>query len=141
MMKRIDETAGRNPFKVPENYFEDVTRRIIAETAEKAAEPVKPRLYGRLRPYLAMAAAVALLAVLSYATVKVFLPLKDRQSIHEISMQEFSDSYLNDIDILMLEESAGSLLFSEEVPEVSQTDIIDYLVLENIDINEIHELL
>jgi len=140
-MKRIDETAGRNPFRVPDNYFEDVTRRIMAETADKEAEPMKHRLYLMMRPYLAIAAAIALLAVLSYATVKVFLPLKDKQSITEISMQEFSDTYLNDIDILMLEESAGSLLFSEEVPEVSQTDIIDYLVLENIDINEIHELL
>ena len=140
-MKRIDETTGRNPFRVPENYFEDVNRRIIANTAEKAAEPVKPRLYARMRPYLAMAAAVALLAVLSYAAVKIFMPLKDQPSIPEISMQEFSDSYLNDIDILMLEESAGSLLFSEEVPEVSNNEIIDYLVLENIDINEIQELL
>jgi len=140
-MKRIDETAGKNPFRVPENYFEDVTRRIIAETAEKEAEPARPRVLAGVRPYLAMAAAVALLAVLSYVTVKVFMPLKDQRSIPEISIQEFSDSYLNDIDILMLEESAGSLLFSEEVPEVSQTEIIDYLVLENIDINEIHELL
>jgi hypothetical protein len=141
MMKRIDETAGRNPFRVPENYFEDVNRRIIAETAEKASEPVKPRLYARIRPYLAMAAAVAMLAVLSYATVKILLPLKDQQSIPEISMQEFSDSYLNDIDILMLEERVEPLLFSEEVPEVSKNEIIDYLMLENIDINEIQELL
>lgn len=140
-MKRIDETAGRNPFRVPENYFEDVNRRIIAETAEKADEPVKPRLYSRIRPSLAMAAAVAMLAVLSYGTVKVLLPLKDQQSIPEISMQEFSDSYLNDIDILMLEERVEPLLFSEEVPEVSKNEIIDYLMLENIDINEIQELL
>ena len=140
-MKRIDEIAGKNPFKVPENYFEEVNRKIISATAGSETETRRPGLFVRLRPYLAAAASVAVLALLSYVTVKVFFPVNDTRLVPEISMQEFSDSYLNDIDILTLEENADPLLFSEEMPDVEKSEIIDYLLLENIDINEIYELL
>ncbi len=59
----------------------------------------------------------------------------------EISLQEFSESYLNDIDLLTLEEKAGSLTPYEDVPNVNNTEIIEYLLLENINENEIYELL
>jgi hypothetical protein len=32
-MKKLNETPGKNPFKVPENYFEEVNRKILSETA------------------------------------------------------------------------------------------------------------
>jgi hypothetical protein len=141
MMKRIDEIASKNPFKVPENYFEEANRKIISATTESGTCTMKPRLFVRLRPYLAAAASVAVLALLSYVTVKVFLPVNRTELVPEISLQEFSDSYLNDIDILTLEENAAPMLFSEEIPDVERSEIIDYLLLENIDINEIYELL
>lgn len=56
-------------------------------------------------------------------------------------MQEFSESYLNDIEIITLEESGAALIQSEEVPYINHSDIIDYLLLENIPVNEIYELL
>lgn len=140
-MYKIDETPAKNPFRVPDNYFEDLNRRIISATADKEAEPSKPPLYSRLRPFLSLAAAIAVIAVLSYFAVRFFSPVTDQYPLNGISMQEFSDSYLNDIDIFTLEQSAGALLFSEEVPGVSQAEIIDYLLLENIEINEIYELL
>jgi hypothetical protein len=48
---------------------------------------------------------------------------------------------MNDIDIQSLEENAASLVLPEEAPEVNKTDIIDYLLLENIEINDIYEQL
>ena len=44
------------------------------------------------------------------------------------------ESFINDIDISTLEENASSLV-SEQVPDVPHKDIIDYLLLENIEIN------
>jgi hypothetical protein len=140
-MKRIEEITGKDPFKVPENYFEEVNRKIISATAGEEAESGKKGLIKRLRPYLAVAASVAVLVLISYLAVRVFMPSDDAEPIPEISMQEFSESYLDDIDILLLEENAGYLLFSEEIPEVSNSEIVNYLLLDNIDINEIYELL
>ena len=30
MMNKLNDIAGKNPFKVPENYFEEVNKRIIS---------------------------------------------------------------------------------------------------------------
>ena len=141
-MKKLNEITGKNPFKVPDNYFEEVNRKIISATAGAAVpETRKAGLYARLRPYLAAAASVAVIVFLSYTAVKIFIPAKKTGIIPEISLQEFSESYLNDIDILTLEENADPSILSEEVPDISKSEIIDYLLLENIDINEIYELL
>jgi hypothetical protein len=51
------------------------------------------------------------------------------------------DSYLNDIDVSAIEEKASSIVLSEEGPEVSKKDIIDYLLLENIELSDIYEKL
>ena len=60
---------------------------------------------------------------------------------HEVSLQEFSETYLDDIDIRLLEQNSDPLVMSGIVPEFSKSEIIDYLLLENINENEIYELL
>ena len=32
MMQKLNEIPDKNPFKVPENYFEEVNRKIISAT-------------------------------------------------------------------------------------------------------------
>jgi len=140
-MGRIDDIAGKRPFRVPANYFDDVTRRILSATADKEAVPPLRKKSFRINHFLAAAAAIALLAVLSYVTVKMFSREETRSFVTGITIEEFSETYLNEIDILSLEESAEPLLFTGEPPDVSETDIVDYLTLENIDISEIYELL
>jgi hypothetical protein len=49
--------------------------------------------------------------------------------------------YINDIDILSLEEKAALLGLSDEGADINKSDIINYLLLENIEINEIYEQL
>jgi len=145
MMKESDKIPGKNPFKVPENYFEDVTRKIISATveAETSTEPEvrKIGLFRRLRPALAIAASVAVLVLLSYTALRIFLPDNKNGKMPKISLKEISDSFLDDIDIQTLEENVDPTAFYDRVPEVSNSDIIDYLILEKVEINEIYELL
>ena len=140
-MKTLNEIPRENPFKVPENYFEEANRRIIASTAGIANKVVKTGLYRRLRPYLLAAASVALLAVLSYTAAKIFIPGTRKPGIPELSVEEFSSSYIDDIDIRTLENSTDPAAISDEIPAISKPEIIDYLLLENIDLNDIYELL
>lgn len=140
-MKPTENIPGRNPFKVPENYFEEVSRKIISGTADTRPAVVKKGLYRKLRPYLAVAASVAAFVLLSYGAIKIFLPANRSAAMPEISLQEFSESYLSDIDLLTLEEEAGSLTPYEDVTNVKNTEIIEYLLLENINESEIYELL
>jgi hypothetical protein len=57
----------------------------------------------------------------------------------EISINEFTQNYLNDIDIVTLEERVAESGLIPERTGVSSNDIIDYLVVENIDILDIYE--
>jgi len=58
--------------------------------------------------------------------------------IAEVPYEEYSDIYLNEIDLHSLEENLGADILSEELPDVSKTEIINYLMVENIEINDIY---
>lgn len=138
-MKQIKEISDKNPFKVPENYFEEVNRKIIALTSGYRSEKRGTGFYKKLRPYIAVAASVAILAVLSYIAVYVFSSRNDNPALPEITLNEFTDHYLNDIDILTLEQSSETNEPGITHTDLNSSDIIDYLILENVDINEIYE--
>lgn len=137
-MKELKEISKKNPFTVPENYFNEVNRKIVSSTLGYSTEIKEKSLFRKLRPYLAVAASVAVLMVFSYTAVHILSRAKDKSVFPEITFNEFSDNYLNDIDILTLEESAGSIEPDIARIDINTKDIIDYLVLENIDINDIY---
>jgi len=141
MMKKFDKIQEKNPFKVPENYFDEVSRKIISATSGYIPEIKKESVYRRLKSYLAVAASIAGFVLISYITVKLFVPDKKISNLSDIDLIEVSDLWINDINILTLEENAASLVLFEQMPEVDKTDIIEYLLLENIDINDIYEQL
>lgn len=141
MMKDLKEITDRSPFKVPDNYFEELNSRIIDATSGPEQQKKPAGLYRKIRPFLTMAASFLILAILSYSALKLFLPAEKTPSITELSFQEFSETILNDIDIYTLEERIYPIALIENVPDVSDSDIIDYLILENIDLNDIYEVL
>ncbi len=140
-MKNSDKIPEGNPFKVPENYFEELNDRIISSTIENQYGNKKQRLYFRLRPFLAIAASVAVMAILSYTGIKLFSPRNDSISLSGIPVEVYSGTLLNEIDLLTLEENADLTGMQGLGPNIDKKDIIDYLLLENIDINEIQEQL
>jgi len=141
MMKKINDISGKNPFKVPDNYFEEVKKKIISATLIRKAETGKVNLLAGIRPFLAVAASIALFVIIGYTAVRLIRSNNNSYKIPEISMQEYSETYLDDIDIATLEEEAAQSVFSDENPDLTKTEIIDYLILENIDLNEIYEFL
>jgi hypothetical protein len=140
-MKEFKEISEKSPFKVPENYFEEVNRKIITSTSGYGSMVKEKNLYRKLIPYLAVAASVALLTLLSYTTIYVISSGRNKPIMPEISLNEFSDNYFNDIDILTLEQNAGSIDPDIAQLNINSNDIIDYLLFENIEINVLHEQL
>jgi hypothetical protein len=138
-MTQLDNIPRKNPFKVPDNYFEDVDRRIIAETAGRETVSEKKVIHRKINPYLLAAASVAVLAVLVYLTADIFI---NRQKTYELSYSEIlTDPYINDIELSVIEEHAATPDFSPGFQELKKSDIIDYLLLDNIDTEEIIEKL
>jgi hypothetical protein len=139
MMKDQEKIQAKNPFKVPENYFEEVNRKILLSTAGTGEEKTEKTLYRKLRPYLAVAASVAFLAMLGVSALLIFNSGNNQKNVPQISLNEFTSNYLNDIDILTLEENAASIDPEHTIATLNRNDIIDYFVFENIDINDIYE--
>ena len=136
-MKELNDIPGKNPFKVPDNYFEEVNRKIISATSDIDKEVLKVGIFNRFRTSLLIAASVAGLILISYTTIKLLTPARVNSQVSAVLHEISPDSYLNDIDLTLLEENA-SLVLSEELPDVSNKDIIDYLLNENVEINDIY---
>lgn len=139
-MQKLNEIPDNNPFKVPENYFEEVNSKIISTTSGYNQEVRKIGSYNRFRPYFLIAASVTGFILLGYAAIKMLTPGRINSQVSEVMFEEYPESYINDIEIITLEENAASLFLSEEVPDVNKSDIIDYLLLENIEISYIEQL-
>jgi hypothetical protein len=140
-MKELKDISKQNPYKVPENYFEEVNRKILLATSGSEAEKRKDSLVRRMNPWLSIAASVAVLFVMGLSAVLIFKGNSHNQTAPQITLNEFTDIFGNDIDILTLEEKvAGNEQFLE-LSELTKKDIVDYLVFENIDILDIYEKL
>jgi hypothetical protein len=140
-MAKLNDIPGKNPFKVPDNYFEDVNRKIISATSGTDQEVRKISAYNRFRTRLLIAASVVGFILISYSALKLFTHEKVNSEVAEVVHGENTESYINDLDISSIEEDASSLVLQEEGPDVSKKDIIDYLLSENIEISDIYEQL
>jgi len=140
-MKKLNDIPDKSPFKIPENYFEEVNRKILSETSDKKQEIRRESLVIKLRPYLAIAASIAGFLVITYTTVNLLTDKNKNLSISEIVSEGSPELFINDIDLYSLEENASFSATTEEGSGVSKEEIIDYLISENIDINDIFEQL
>jgi hypothetical protein len=154
-MKLNNEIKSTNPFRVPEGYFDNLTEKMMSAVRESGQKDIsdtgeeKPVRKISLRPYLALAAAIAGFALVTTFMVK--LVRNDRA----VTMQSedygyFADLAAEEIDIYMIEnelrnaEQADVTVWLEEETlekEISTEAIIDYLTMEDIDLNDIYELL
>lgn len=166
-MKLNDEIKKTNPFKVPDEYFDTLTDRTMSairqsrEEEEAARDAMlsgetgatkeeraktgtgKPVRRISLRPYLALAAAILGFALL--ATVMVRLVKGDRTSAgYEASNGLYADLAAEELDTYFIEHELlqaepGDIRGAEQT--ISSEVIIDYLMTEDIDLNDIYELL
>jgi hypothetical protein len=140
-MKKKFDISDKNPFNVPENYFEEVNRKIISATSGETEKAKRISLYSALRPLIATAASVAILALLTYTGIKTFQSGNRLAGLSDRSVEEFSEMIINELDMQSLEESLVRLDAPVSNHDADKEEIIEYLLLENIDINDIYELL
>lgn len=136
-----NKIPGQSPFKVPKNYFEEVNRKILSETSDKKQVISRGGLLIRFRPYLAIAASVASFIIISYITVNLLTAKNQKLNIAEIVSEGSTELFINDIDLYSLEENVSLSAAAEMDSGVSKDEIIEYLIYENIDINDIFEQL
>jgi len=98
-----------NPFKTPEGYFADMAERLKQEREKEGLirEEKPVRRLDSSRRWIAMAAALAVLALVSYPLIRVISPSSEMQSLEELALLERSGLYYNDyILVAQLEDGA-----------------------------------
>ncbi|MFZ2287188.1 MAG: hypothetical protein WAV93_09405 [Bacteroidales bacterium] len=166
-MQLNDEIKKKNPFKVPEGYFDTLTERTMsairqsrdqdegvwetvmpgmaegAKDGTAGTESGRPVRRIRFMPLLGLAAAILGFALL--ATVMIRIVTGDRAPAgFEEGNSLYADLAAEELDTYMIENE----LFMTEPGDISLTEqtiasdaIIDYLMTEDIDLDDIYELL
>jgi hypothetical protein len=140
-MAKLNEIPKKVPFKVPDNYFEELNSKILSATSGDKPVENKIRFLYRFRSKLAIAASITGLIILSYTAIKLYSPSNNTSDISDLLFTEDNSFIFEDIDIITLEENVSSDAINSEIPELSSSEIIDYLLSENIEISEIYEKL
>ena len=97
----IKETQEKkNPFKVPEGYFENLTGQIMAQLSERVDVAPKKTisLWGRMQPWVyaaAMIAGVALVVKLFISSPEV--PESSFNLTSSVDIEEFLQYYEDDL--------------------------------------------
>ena len=130
------EISKKLPFRVPENYFEELPMRI-QERME--SEPAAPRLIELIRPRLAYAAMIIVLIAVGYLGMKIIANNYSGKGLTADEIAEAIEYYAYQFDdemfISTLDESDLDFYSVEADAETEQ--FIEYLSEDYIDFSEI----
>jgi hypothetical protein len=136
----FEKTAGKEHFKVPEGYFDSlptiIQQRIIDEKKKRISwGEVVDGIFFKPKYALALA-SVAILIVFS---IKYFNRTVSVQPVvAEVSFSDLSNStYLADIDESLLADAVATQITTTD--EQKDASLEDYLIENNIDINQLTE--
>lgn len=116
--KDILEKIGKPSMAVPEGYFDSLKTRLESIPSREASR--RPD-WAKVRPYLALAASFAAILVIGNSV------LRHTASKNQINLADsFESSYVEMISLT--NPSTIYNVFESEVEEISDEDIINYLI-------------
>lgn len=131
----LSKIKKENPFRVPENYFDDFSARLqVKLDAEQNAVPVKKNNIIRyLKPAIGLAAGFALVFSLAYWPLKTLTPNQTAESdVQEISVSEMLfASAVEGIDVnsfyeLLEKPAENEQLSDEDLANYVNTNVSEY---------------
>jgi hypothetical protein len=138
-MADSEKISNKNPFSVPEGYFNEVNRKILAATSEKTeGKPErKTNMSLMLRPYLAVAASLAILVVVGWLSLRILNNEDKPAGLSDLAGN--TELLLNEIDLVTLETTAAEAGIFDE--PVQNDELIEMILIENVDLDDIYEKL
>ncbi|RIJ45883.1 hypothetical protein D1614_21485 [Maribellus luteus] len=135
---KLSEIKKENPFGTPEQYFDDFSARLHTRMAAEAqsSAPQKPRIFQLLKPALGLAASFAVVVMLVYVPLRLFMP-KELNQVAQVT--DTSDAgFLNIIEKID-EESFVALLNDTESEDDFTNDELALYVSANFSDYELYE--
>lgn len=118
----LSKIKKENPFRVPENYFEDFSARLQErlETEKMGVHKNQNRVIQFLKPAIGLAAGFALIFTLSYWPLRIFTPNEQAENITIVNSESemLYASWVEGIDensfYAMLDNPNGSVDFTDD---------------------------
>lgn len=137
-MKKPEDTAKKNPFRVPPLYFDDLSDRIMERIeTEPGYQAEKRSLFTIARPHFTLAAAMIVLAIVSWWGLRLLIPDNYNQTREQQS--EVTAYLASELDMETLISEAGGIEMTGFGEDADSEEIIDYLILNDIDYTIITE--
>lgn len=133
---KLEEINKENPFKVPDNYFENFSIRMTDKISEK--RQAKTPSYAWIRPKYAVAFVFAGIALIITISIFVFNPKSTPLSSQEM-VEAYKYSAIQELSDEQIAQIIAEKQVHQDTTSAYQKDVIDYLSKENIDINTIIE--
>ncbi len=125
-MNKKELGSKENPFKVPENYFENFKMRFPQPvTAHLEGTKDVVRLWPLIKPWLTLAAIFTIIALVYYQVPRMFL--KDELSAH-VSSQN-GDSWLNSLALMIDEQDINALIMEQDSTMIPAFDTNSQLTI------------
>ena len=142
---RLEDIPKKNPYRVPDGYFESFNDRLNERLKTEEKKPVRT-LRLMLRSNLALAAAILTFALISYFSFRLITGGSLVEAGQSISYTEFLEEEIYRMDDALLLETYEQLEEQKESVETETSnedelsdEIIEYLAAEDIDLSLIYE--
>lgn len=135
----FNDLPKENGFKVPEGYFENfpgkLKKRISEKTSTAMRQQRKNSFTNLFTNQLALAASLVAFALISYFSVHFILNIgiKEKKTIYS----EVVENEIEDFDLELLIDIYSDGIFENNTDKDYESEIIDFLVAENIDLQSI----
>ena len=95
----LQKVGKGNPFRVPDQYFEDFTRKLMEQLPEKEPMPYmsEPTLWQKVKPWIYMAAMFFGIML----SVRVFVGTPQKESLPGIHANDMEDIDEEDWEIII----------------------------------------
>jgi len=139
-LSKLSEIKKENPFGTPNHYFDDFSARLQArmEAETFSSVPKRSRIFQLLKPTVGLAASFALIFMLVYVPLRLFVP-KEINQVAEVA--DTSDaSFLNIIEkidevsffALLDDDESGNDFTDDDLALYVSANFTDYELYENL---------
>ncbi|MEZ4999235.1 MAG: hypothetical protein R2744_06055 [Bacteroidales bacterium] len=131
-MSKIENRDRKEPFRVPDDYFESMTGKLMQSVTE-SGEIGRRGILRILKPHLTLAAAMVALVVVTYTGLRLILPSEGGFS--NPAGSELAEYLGNEVDEYLLIDELTSPAEEPGLTSLTDDEIISYLVDNGIDNN------
>ncbi len=142
-MKKEKEISAKNPFRVPDDYFETLTERMISLSVIEGEEKnvrKKRELYDTVRPYLALAAVMTGFALITAGIVRVVSDQEGNLLAGYRTRTVIREMITEEIEITTLENELAEYMSGNTSADNAEDDFYESMVIENIEETDIYDL-